>query len=177
MTPDRSRRAAAACRLPALAIALLLLSLASGDVASADQRPQAAVAAAARFGPAVVAELNRIRARSGLPAVRHDRRMSRTASVHSRHMVRTGALVHGAWTGRVARAAGSSGAVGEVLGWLRRGSPPREARGIVRGWLNSPPHRHVLLDPRFRRVGIGRAAGRFGGTKAAVYTVDWATAR
>jgi uncharacterized protein YkwD len=47
----------------------------------------------------------------------------------------------------------------------------------VRGWLHSPPHREVLLDGRFRRVGIGRAGGRLGGTNAAIYTVDWASAR
>ncbi|ADB49227.1 CAP domain-containing protein [Conexibacter woesei] len=187
MTPDESPRAAPARRPRLLALALLLLSLAvpallaggtgAASAAAAPASPQASAAAAPRFGPAVVAELNRIRARSGLPAVRHDQRMSRTASAHSRHMLRTGALVHGSWTGRVARAAGSAAAVGEVLGWLRRTSPSREARAVVRGWLNSAPHRHVLLDARFRRVGIGRAAGRFDGAKAAVYTVDWATAR
>ncbi|MDW5594465.1 CAP domain-containing protein [Conexibacter stalactiti] len=139
--------------------------------------PPTAAAAAAGFGPAVLAELNRIRASSGLPKVGIDRRMSRTATAHSRDMARRGYFGHGSWGSRVARASGSASAVGEVLGWLPRNTPRSEAREIVRGWLNSPPHRQVLLDGQFRRIGIGRARGSLSGVSAAIYTVDWASAR
>lgn len=172
-------------RLGPLAAALLLTLLgwlatpallAGATAAPAPQSPVAS-AAAAGFGPAVLAELNRIRASSGLPKVGIDRRMSRTAAAHSRDMARRGYFGHGSWGSRVARASGSASAVGEVLGWLPRNSPRREAREIVRGWLNSPPHRQVLLDGQFRRIGIGRARGSLGGVSAAIYTVDWASAR
>jgi uncharacterized protein YkwD len=152
-------------------------ALTAGTAPQQSERGPAATAAAARFGPAVLAELNRIRARKHLPAVVIDARMSRTAAAHSREMARRGYLAHGAWGSRVARASGSANAVGEVLGWLRRAGPRNEARGIVRGWLDSPTHRLVLLDARFRRVGIGRAGGRLRGVDAAIYTVDWASAR
>jgi uncharacterized protein YkwD len=180
---------APALRPGPLAAALLLIALAllatpgvlrnAHAAPAADGRsfPVASAAAASGFGPAVLAELNRIRARSGLPTVTVDRRMSRTAAAHSRDMVRRGYFGHGPWGSRVARASGSAAAVGEVLGWLPRTSPQREARGIVRGWLDSPVHRQVLLDGQFRRVGIGRAGGSRDGVHAAIYTVDWASAR
>lgn len=163
----------------ALPLALLgcLIALAFAFAPSASASPTANASAAPRFGPAVLAELNRIRARHKLPRVTADRRMSRYAAAHSRDMARRGYFAHGAWSSRVARASGSAHALGEVLGWLGRSSPRSEARGIVRGWLDSPPHRTVLLDASFRRVGIGRAGGQLNGISAAIYTVDWASAR
>jgi uncharacterized protein YkwD len=92
-------------------------------------------------------------------------------------MGRRGYFAHGGWSSRVARASGSARSVGEVLGWTARSTPRREARKIVRGWLDSSAHRHVLLEPAFRRVGLGRATGRLQGRNAAIWTVDWASAR
>jgi len=150
---------------------------AGSAAAPADDGSTASAARAGSFGAAIVAELNRIRGRAGLAPVRPDARMSRTATAHSRDMSRRGYFAHGAWGSRVARASGSARSVGEVLGWMARSSPRREARQMVRGWLDSPPHRHVLLDPSFRRVGLGRATGRLQGRDAAIWTVDWASAR
>ncbi|MDO8187031.1 CAP domain-containing protein [Conexibacter sp. JD483] len=149
---------------------------APAPAAAASSGPTAA-AARADFGAAILAELNRIRARAGLPDVRRDERMSRTAAAHSRDMGRRGYFAHGEWGSRVARASGSAHAVGEVLGWMAHSSPRREARKMVRGWLDSPPHREVLLERDFRRVGLGRATGRLQGLNAAIWTVDWASAR
>ena len=43
--------------------------------------------------------------------------------------------------------------IGETLAW---GSAERSTpRAIVQGWMNSPVHVKVLLDPSFREVGIG----------------------
>ena len=102
-------------------------------------------------------ELNRMRAANHLPPLREDARMDRTAAGHSRDMARHGYFAHGAWPIRVMAAAGSARSIGEVIGWRVQGSPRREARAMVREWLGSPPHRRVLLDGGFRRVGIGRA--------------------
>lgn len=129
------------------------------------------------FGAAMLRELNRVRARYHLATVRGDGRMSRGAAGHSRDMARHGYFAHGAWDGRVARASGSANDVGEVLGWLGRGNPSHEAAGMVRAWLSSPEHRHVLLDGAFSRVGIGRAVGRRGRERTAVYTVNFASSR
>jgi uncharacterized protein YkwD len=45
----------------------------------------------------------------------------------------------------------------ENIGWLtcRR----RWSHTLVRMWLNSPAHREHLLDPSFRRIGVGVSRG------------------
>ena len=46
---------------------------------------------------------------------------------------------------------------GEVLGWGTLGaSSPRR---LVRAWLDSPPHRGILLDRRYDEAGVGVAHG------------------
>lgn len=161
----------------ALTVLVALAAWLAGGATPAQAGGPTASAAQARFGPAVLAELNRVRAKHGLPPVVGDRRMARTAARHSRDMARRGYFAHGQWGGRVARAAGGPRRVGEVIGWLTRATPASEARRVVQGWLDSPAHRHVMLDGGFRRVGIGRAPGRVGSLNAALYTVDWASAR
>jgi len=155
---------------PLLALACALVAL----------LPSAAPAAAATasdpgaFARAMLRELNRARAGRHLPAVREDGRMDHGAYGHSRDMARRGYFAHGSWPGRVMAAAGSARSVGEVIGWRVQSSPAGEARGMVRDWLGSPPHRQVLLSAGFSRIGIGRATASSGGHPTALYTVDWA---
>jgi uncharacterized protein YkwD len=120
-------------------------------------------------------ELNRVRAGYHLSRVHEDRRMDRGAAGHSRDMARHGYFAHGSWPGRVMAAAGSARSIGEVLGWRVQSSPASEAAGVVRQWLASPPHRQVLLDGGFGRIGIGRATSTLNGAAAALYTVDFAS--
>ena len=64
--------------------------------------------------------------------------------------------------------------VGEVLAWGV--GDEAGARSAVQRWLESPPHRAVLLRRGFRRIGIGAARGTFKGYRGAViYTVDLGT--
>jgi uncharacterized protein YkwD len=137
----------------------------------------AAASAADSFREAMLRELNRIRAHQGLPSVRGDARMDGGARTHSRRMAARGYVAHGRWTGRVAAASRRAHSVGEVLGWLAPSDPRGEAAWLVRAWLGSPSHRPVVLGASFRRVGIGRTTGWVGGQSAAIYTVDFATAR
>jgi uncharacterized protein YkwD len=140
--------------------------------------PPTAVASGPHVGPfarAMLRELNRMRAAHHLPALREDRHMDGGAASHSRDMARRRYFAHGAWPGRVMAAAGSARSIGEVIGWRVQSSPRSEASAMVRDWLNSPPHRRVLLDGDFSRVGIGRATSSQNGHSTALYTVDWAT--
>lgn len=125
----------------------------------------------------MLSELNAARASAGLAPLRLDGRMGRNAAAHARGMARSRVVAHGAWTVRVVRSAGRSAGIGEVIGWLSRGTVASEAASLVRIWLASPVHRSALLDARFRRVGVGRATGTLFGTRAAIYTVDFAAAR
>lgn len=137
--------------------------------------PAQAGAAAGPFARAMLRELNRMRAAHHLPALREDRSMDRGAAGHSRDMARHGYFAHGAWPGRVMAAAGSARSIGEVIGCRVTSDPGSEARAMVREWLGSPPHRRVLLDGAFRRVGVGRATATHAGHATALYTIDWAT--
>jgi uncharacterized protein YkwD len=53
------------------------------------------------------------------------------------------------------------------------------ARDVVLAWLQSPPHRANLLDPRFRDVGAAavRANGLLGGSDAVVWTATFGSRR
>ena len=159
-----------------LAVALALLPGTDGGGTPLTGGTAHASTPHARFRAAMIAMLNRVRARHGIPAVRGDRRMARAARAHSRTMAGAQALFHGAWSGRVARAARARW-IGEVLACIGPSRPRREARTAVRAWLRSPGHRAVLLNPAFRRVGVGRAVGRMGAGRCALYTVDWASRR
>jgi uncharacterized protein YkwD len=79
----------------------------------------------------------------------------------------------GSTLGQRARAAGWSGrTLGETLGW-GAGELATPA-AIVQGWMNSPPHRAILLDGDFRRIGLGVAAGSPEGLAgAATVTADF----
>lgn len=59
---------------------------------------------------------------------------------------------------------------GETLAWAPRGKAT--ARTIVRMWMRSATHRAELLDPTFRRVGVGRAHGQFNGRRGVAVTAD-----
>jgi uncharacterized protein YkwD len=65
--------------------------------------------------------------------------------------------------------------VGETLLWR---SPGVTAQQVVAMWMASPPHRHVLLLPAFRDVGIGvvrasAAPGAFGGLDVTIVVADF----
>jgi uncharacterized protein YkwD len=63
--------------------------------------------------------------------------------------------------------------VGETLAWAA--APGDTPAGIVAAWLASPRHRRVLLDARYRDVGVGVSAGvpvTAGATPGATYAAE-----
>jgi uncharacterized protein YkwD len=117
-----------------------------------------------------IALVNEARAAEGLRPLRHDGRLRRAAVAHTRDMLRRGYFAHGETVERLSRYV-SEGVIGESLAW---GSgtlaSPEET---VRRWLESPPHRAILLDPEFRLIGIGSRGGPFKGEPwARVYTAN-----
>ena len=88
--------------------------------------------------------------------------LERAAEDHSRNMAQHGYFSHnwssGApfsrwirkyWPGPKFR---GSWSVGENLYW--RG-PTITASQVIKGWMNSPPHRKNLLDRKWRAIGVG----------------------
>lgn len=123
--------------------------------------------------------INEVRTQHGAARLRTDPRLRRVARRHSQDMVGNHYFSHASRSGlsssdRIAKSGWMRGrrrwTVGENLAW-RKGSAP--ARSVVEAWLRSPAHRRVLLDGRFRVVGIGIATGTPFLTAGATYTVDF----
>jgi uncharacterized protein YkwD len=111
-----------------------------------------------RIERAVRRQINVVRAARGLPRVHYGPTLDRAAEAHTRHMASTGRFAHeGIGDGTAAdrvRRAGFRRGWGEVLA---RGNAP--ARDIVRGWMNSPAHRAILVDRRYDHVGVANKVG------------------
>jgi uncharacterized protein YkwD len=163
---------------PLLAIATLIAALAFGV------QPVSA-RSAARSNPAQVLRLiNAVRAQHGASPLRIDRRLARAARLHSRDMVAHRYFAHESLSGdrpsaRVARTGWMAGRrawhVGEDLAWGI--GPNARPAAIVAAWLRSPAHRRVLLDRRYRVVGVGIALGTpvAGVVRGLTYTADFGT--
>ena len=132
---------------------------------------------------AVVRELNRTRAAHGLRPLRFADGLDAAAEQHSRSMLERGYFDHASPDGtsfdrRIGRYYSSRGwrrwAVGEAL---LTSSSEIGAHAVVQAWLDSPPHRAVILSPVYRDGGVGAfyapaASGAFGGAPALVVTAD-----
>lgn len=124
--------------------------------------------------------INGVRAQHGLHAVRANGRLRVAARRHADDMAAHDFFAHDSPAGttvssRVKSAGYLGGGVrewwlGEALAWGKAsaGAP----RAILRGLLNSPPHRAILLDPNFRDLGVGVAKGAPSGSDAGALTVD-----
>ena len=58
-----------------------------------------------------------------------------------------------------------------MVGGCGKGS----VRRIVRMWMDSPGHRAILLSSSFRRIGLGKRTGDYGGNRACLVTADFAS--
>jgi uncharacterized protein YkwD len=129
-----------------------------------------AYAAANRAERAIVRLVNAERARYGLPRVRLSGALTRAAQRHSWDCLRYDSLSH--TTGRITRARAS----GEALAWSQRGAGSG-ASSIVNMWMRSSAHRAIVLNGKFRRIGVGRVRGKLGPTPGVMVTADFASAR
>ncbi len=123
--------------------------------------------------------INHVRAEHGARELRLDPRLRRAAERHSRDMVAHRYFSHTSRSGlsssgRIARTGWMRGrrrwTVGENLAWHNE---PAGARWVVRAWLRSPEHRHVLLNRRYRVAGIGVSRGTPFATPGATFTADF----
>jgi uncharacterized protein YkwD len=100
--------------------------------------------------------MNSARARHHLPALRASHGLSRAAAAHSAEMARSGVMYHGAFQARISHYVRSR-VVGENLAYTVGSCG---GGMVVRMWLGSAPHRHIMLSRRFARAGVGvRRAG------------------
>ena len=84
-------------------------------------------------------ELNALRRRYGLRPVQIDIVLTEGAEAHSQHQAARGQIFHAPGCGAEVVAQNWSAGISEAL----------------RQWLNSPPHRSLILSAQFTRVGVG----------------------
>lgn len=124
----------------------------------------------------IVAGINAFRRANGLRVLRSDAVLSQAARAHSLDMLSRGYFAHDGPGGTfVQRLAGYTPAscIAENIAWGSGsyGTGP----GIVEAWKRSPGHRHVMLLPWTRSVGVGVEVGAFlGAPGASVATADFA---
>jgi uncharacterized protein YkwD len=121
---------------------------------------RASSASPAKLRSAVLCIVNRKRSAHGLRALKLDRKIQRAAGRHARDMVRQNCFAHQCpggpdLTQRLHQAGWHGSAWGETIayGCGSQGTP----RATVRNWMNSPPHRAILLSGTYRRGGVGVA--------------------
>jgi uncharacterized protein YkwD len=107
--------------------------------------------------------LNAARAAQGAAPVRLYRPLTRTSRRYAAYMVEHNRWGHAANPARGTRVR----YVGEILGQ----STSDDAPSLVEAWLGSPAHRPILLDARYRYVGIGLSHGTMNGVPAWVWVV------
>ena len=156
--------------LPGLSVASPTVAspaaLASGRCRGAGARRASAVV----MRRALLCLVNHARASSGRSPFRAERHLARAAGRHAADMGRRNYFAHVSPAGKSplarVRAAGWRGGVGEVIAWGC--GPLASPRATLRAWLNSPPHRAIIL-------GGGSAAGvgvkRFAGCGGRAYWV------
>jgi uncharacterized protein YkwD len=155
-----------------LAALVALITLAAPVAARAGGQPCAGAdalpgqLAPERLRAATLCLMNAERGQRGLAQLRGQPALDRVAQSYARQMVRRRFFDHTSPGGSTMmsriRATHylrdvASWSLGENLAW---GSGALATpRATVRAWMQSPDHRANLLDPRFRDVGIGVAAG------------------
>ena len=134
-------------------------------------------------GSAVLCLINQRRNKRDLRRLRPDPLLKQAAQTHSASMSTDHFFAHQSPAGTspldrikaVGFLAGASGwGIAENIHWGSGGeSTPRSA---VRRWMSSPRHRRVMLNRRYRRVGVGVTIGSPLGpsVNSAIYTADFA---
>jgi uncharacterized protein YkwD len=150
----------------------------------ADMQAAAAVTRTMGLESAVVRAINDLRRNHKLAPLRINRELSDAAASHSTDMARSGYFAHDDQDGRVfwkrieaqyPSAGSSSWQVGENLVWS---AGDLSASSALDMWLNSPPHRENLLNPRWREIGLGGvkalgAPGVYTGYDVTILTADF----
>jgi uncharacterized protein YkwD len=149
---------------------------AASPARDAKPRPPAQRAALAT---AIVAQLNVIRASNNLAPLVANAKLAAAATAHTNEMLTKGYFAHESADGtspilRVKHYYGK-GIVGENLLWFVGNM---NAATVVDAWMNNPPHKAVILDPRWRAIGVAamfsrKAPGYYKNRPTTAITADF----
>lgn len=116
---------------------------------------------------------NKERKKKGLPDLKFDKRLRIAARYHSNDMLKKKYLSHYSGdevnktplqriynSGLPVLGVGENVAesVGSVVPELLKNRPDSLAKLVMKGWMDSPPHKKNILDPDFTHMGIGSVA-------------------
>ncbi len=106
-------------------------------------------------------KISRVRSRFALKGISSDQRLMRAARTHARYMGRTGKFGHEfgpdtKFLRRIAKA-GFKDSAGENIG-----VGYRSVDAAIKGWMDSPPHRKIMLRRNFSIAGIAHATNKSG---------------
>jgi uncharacterized protein YkwD len=169
-----------------LIAATLVLGVADARALPREDRASAAgqIAEMPGLQGEVLATINALRRSKGLGALRLNRSLSLAALGHSVSMAKHGFFEHSGWDAasfgrrlklRYPPLPHASWEVGENMVWA---SPGLSAVQTVQLWLNSRPHRQILLAPSWREIGLGSvhvvgAPGVYEGLDVTILTADF----
>jgi uncharacterized protein YkwD len=161
--------------------AVVILSAPAG--VSTDGSGTREISSRAALGRGIVSEINALRAKRSLPRLVVSAQLATAARTHSHNMAHAGFFAHdsasGSFAERIQRYYRSSGfrswRAGENLLWA---SPDIDAKRAVEMWLESPGHRHILLTPAWREIGLSAvhtvsAPREFDGLEVTIVTADF----
>jgi uncharacterized protein YkwD len=161
-----------------LVLTLLLLSASSALVATPSPAATTGALTVGSLQTELLQELNQARLASGLEPLRAVRSLRRAAASHAQSMATRGYFSHYSPDGsspssRIARTYDGS-RVGETLLWRSGSLLAKQALAL---WLDSPPHRAVLMSAQFDEIGLAvvyaqAAPGAFGGHDVTIVVAD-----
>jgi uncharacterized protein YkwD len=169
-TPERRRKAVTTAVLAAA------LPIAGAGVGAPDADAQtcrgARSAPRANAPTATLCLINAERRARGLAPLTANARLARAAQRHAADMVARDYFSHFSPSGssftdrlrRVGYARQCAWAGGETLAWGSRTQRSPASRLVA--WMQSPPHRAILLSPAYREAGVGIVAGSPSGAGA-----------
>jgi uncharacterized protein YkwD len=116
---------------------------------------------------AMLQKVNAFRTSHGVPPVHFSRSLANSAGAYSHYMMSHGYFGHAS---RI-HASRRFHTLGEIIE-LQRG-PSAGVGTAMRAWVNSPPHRSVMLMSEFKFAGAGFVTGMFQGHRSTIWTMHF----
>jgi uncharacterized protein YkwD len=151
LTPRLPRRSLSHALGAALITALAVTAFAA---------PVSAATSASSAEAMIIGWVNTDRSAAGLVPLRGDGNLAYIAGVRASRMASANTMSHtvgGALTNQLGARSVQWYGYGETIGWSSASWTVEAARSIYRGWMNSAPHRALLMSSRFNYIGLGLA--------------------
>lgn len=122
--------------------------------------PVSAATSASGAEAMIIGWVNTDRSAAGLSPLRGDGDLAYIAGLRASRMAGSNEMSHtvgGVLTSQLGARSVQWYGFGETVGWSSESWTVNAARSIYRGWMNSAPHRALLMSNRFNYIGLGLA--------------------